>query len=114
MALLCQLFITMIPSLRPWDTIIELAAGGCPAKILEELPPSASVMTNMYEQDLGSLLTWVSVNGTDPFSSDEDRCHAEQDFAENYPDISLLFNYVVNNYYSPFQDALLFIMSVTQ
>nr|XP_033474294.1 uncharacterized protein LOC117251836 [Epinephelus lanceolatus] len=91
----------------------ELAAGGCPAKVSEELLPCASVVANMYEQDLGSSQTWKSAFGADPFSSEEGRCHAEQSFAENYPDIPLLFNHVVNNEDTPYQDALICLMNVT-
>lgn len=92
----------------------ELAAGGCLAKISEELLPSATVVANMYKEELGSSLTRVSCFGNDPFSSEEDRCHAEQDFADNYPDITVLYNHVVNNDYTHFQDALLYLMNVTQ
>ncbi|XP_061584402.1 uncharacterized protein LOC133449284 [Cololabis saira] len=91
----------------------ELAAGGCLAKVSEELLPCASVVANTYEQDLRCSLTWESAFGSDPFSSEEGRCHAEQSFAENYPDISLLFNHVVNNDDTPFQDALICLMNVT-
>lgn len=90
-----------------------MAADGCRAKVAEELLPCASVVANMYEQDLGSSLTWESSFGADPFSSDEGRCHAEQSFAENYPDISLLFNHVVNNDDGPFQDALICLINAT-
>ncbi|XP_029939783.1 uncharacterized protein LOC115382217 isoform X2 [Salarias fasciatus] len=92
----------------------ELAAGGCTAKVPEEWLPSASVVANLYEQELGSRLTWVSVFGADPFTSEEDRCHAEQDFTSNYPDISILLNHAVNNNTNPFQDALLYLIDVTR
>lgn len=44
-----------------------LAEGGCPAKISEELLPQASVVADMYQQDVGSCLTRTSTFGTDPF-----------------------------------------------
>uniref|UniRef100_A0A1A8P269 Integrase core domain-containing protein n=1 Tax=Nothobranchius pienaari TaxID=704102 RepID=A0A1A8P269_9TELE len=92
----------------------ELSANRCLTEVSEELLPCASVVANMYEQDLGSSLTWVSTFGTDPFSSEEDRIHAEQDFAIDYPDMSLLFNQVVNGDHTPFQDALISLMNVTE
>uniref|UniRef100_A0A1A8SPT9 Uncharacterized protein n=1 Tax=Nothobranchius rachovii TaxID=451742 RepID=A0A1A8SPT9_9TELE len=89
-------------------------ANRCLTEVPEELLPCASVVANMYEQDLGSSLTWVSTFGTDPFSSEEDRIHAEQDFAIDYPDMSLLFNHVVNGDHTPFQDALTSLMNVIE
>lgn len=76
----------------------ELAAGEYPATISKELLPSASVVANKllwYDQELRSTLTFAS----------ENRCCA---------DIALLFNHVVNNDYTPFQAALLYLINVTQ
>lgn len=92
----------------------ELAADGCPVKIPETLLPSASAAATMYEQELESSLTWTSVFGNDPFASEADRCNAENVFADRYPDMSLLFNNVVNNNHTPFCDALLHLVDVTE
>lgn len=66
-----------------------LAEGGCPAKISEELLPQASVVADMYQQDVGSCLTRTSTFGTDPFSCEEDRAQAEEEFADHYTTIIL-------------------------
>ncbi|XP_060774401.1 uncharacterized protein LOC132884562 [Neoarius graeffei] len=92
----------------------ELAADGCPVKISERLLPSAPVAAAMYEEELGSSITWTFVFGMDPFSSVSDRCSAEDVFADRYPDISVLFNNVVNNNHTSFCDALLYLVNVTQ
>lgn len=91
-----------------------LAAGGCPKKLGEELLPHASQAADMYQQDVGSSLTRVSCFGTDPFSTEEDKISAEQLFAEQYPDISVLLDNVVNYNFVPFQDALLDLINITQ
>lgn len=83
-------------------------------KISERLLPSTPVAAAMYEEELGSSLTWTSVFGMDPFSSVADRCSAEDVFADRYPDISVLFNNVVNNNHTSFCDALLYLVNVTQ
>lgn len=71
------------------------------------------VVANLHEQEPGSSLTWASTFGNEPFSSEGDRRHVEEIFAEMYPDISLLFNHVVNNDCAPFQDALISLISLT-
>lgn len=91
----------------------ELAANRCGAEVSEELLASASVEANLHEQEPGSSLTWASTFGNEPFSSEGDRCHVEEIFAEMYPDISLLFHHVVNNDCAPFQDALISLISLT-
>lgn len=91
-----------------------MAKGGCPAKISEELLPQASVVADMYQQDVGSCLTRTSTFGTDPFTCEEDKARAEQDFAERYPDITLCLDQAVNHDFTPFKEAILHLMNVTR
>ncbi len=91
-----------------------MAEGGCPKKLGEELLPHASQAADVYQQDVGSSLTRVSCFGTDPFSTEENKISAEQRFAEEYPDISVLLDNMVNYNFVPFQDALLYLINITQ
>lgn len=83
-----------------------MAAGGCPKKLGDDLLPHASQAADMYQQVVGF--------GTDPFSNEGDKISAEQRFAEGYPDISVLLDYVVNYNFAPFQDALLYLINISQ
>lgn len=92
----------------------NLEDGGCLKKIGERLLPHASQAADLYQLDIGSSLTRVCCFGTDPFSSEEEKLSAEGRFAELYPDISFLFDSVVNQNNRPFQDALLHLIHITQ
>lgn len=91
-----------------------LAKGGCPARISEELLPQASVVADMYQQDVGSCLTRTSTFGTDPFSCEEDRSQAEEEFADHYPDITQCFDQAANYDFTPFKEAILHLINVTR
>ena len=91
-----------------------MADGGCPAKVSEELLPHASIVAEMYQQDLGSSLTRTSTFGTDPFELEEGRVLAEQAFANWYPDITTLFDQAVNYNFAPFQESVMHLIDVTR
>ncbi|XP_076120765.1 uncharacterized protein LOC143101347, partial [Alosa pseudoharengus] len=92
----------------------NLAAGDCPKKIAPELLPHASQAADFYQQDVGSSLTRTPCFAMDPFSTDEDKILAEDRFAEYCPDITILYDSVVNHDYGPFQNALLSLINITQ
>ena len=68
----------------------------------------------MYEEELGSSLTWASEFGKDPFPSEDTKCCAEERFAQLYPDVTVLFNDAVNRDFLSFQTALLNLIDVTR
>lgn len=92
----------------------RLAEGGCRAKIDEMLMPNASVAADMYCQEVGSTLTRLSMFGSDPITSVEDRASVEQYFREQWPDISVLFDEAVNYNGTPFKNALMCLINTTK
>ncbi|KAI7807115.1 uncharacterized protein LOC130558662 [Triplophysa rosa] len=92
----------------------DLAGRGCPKKIPQELLPHAVDAADLYSQQLGSSLTIHSTFGVDPFSTEQDKLTVENQFAEQYPDISDLFSRAVNNDFAPYKQALLFLITSTQ
>ena len=68
----------------------------------------------LYRQQLGSSLTPQSTFGVDPFLTEEDKLMAENQFAEQYSDISELMSRAVNNDFTPYKEALLFLITTTR
>ncbi|CAM4574468.1 unnamed protein product [Leuciscus chuanchicus] len=70
----------------------DLAGRGCPKKIQQELLPHSAEAADLYSQQLGSSLTRHSTFGVDPFSTEQDKITVENQFAEQYSDISDLYS----------------------
>lgn len=68
---------------------------------------------DLYAEELGNPLTRVSSFGADPFRSEE-KLNIERLFGQTYPDISYLYNFVVNRDFKPFQDALIHLVNLTK
>ena len=68
----------------------------------------------MYERDMGSSLTRLSSFGSDPFRLEADKVRAEQLFGLYHPDLSVVFDNAVNYNYTPFKDALTYLIDVTK
>ncbi|KAK2855301.1 hypothetical protein Q7C36_007170 [Tachysurus vachellii] len=92
----------------------DLAGCGCPKKIPQELLPHSVDAADLYSQQLGSLLTTHSTFGVDPFSTEQDKLRVENQFAEQYSDISDLFSRAVNNELAPYKQALLCLITTTR
>lgn len=52
--------------------------------------------------------------GVYPFSTEQDKLTAENQFAEKYSDISDLFSRAVNNDFAPHKEALLYLITATR
>lgn len=59
--------------------------------------PEAAEAAQDYYLEVGSSLTQVSHFGRNPFSTIQQQTSAENEFAQQYPDISELFDNAVNN-----------------
>lgn len=91
-----------------------MARHGCPKKIPLELLPHSAEAADLYSQQLGSSLTPHSTFGVDPFSTEQDKITVENQFAEQYSDISDLFSRAVNDDFTPYKQALLCLITTTQ
>ncbi|KAM4585688.1 uncharacterized protein V3H82_004664 [Fundulus diaphanus] len=75
----------------------HLALGGCAKKLSADFLPEAAEAAQDYYQEVGSSLTQVSHFGRNPFSTIQQQTSAENEFSQQYPDISELFDNAVNN-----------------
>lgn len=92
----------------------HLAGRGTVRRIREDLVPDVTEAADQYDREMGSSLTRVSSFGSDPFMSEADRERAEQLFTQHYPNLSVLFDNAVNYQYTPFKDALMYLIDVTK
>lgn len=89
-----------------------MGEGGCFKKINEDLLPNATV-ANMYLCEMGSSLTTPTMFGIYPFLTEEDCACAEQSFIEEFPDLTVLYNSIINNDYRKFQEAVMCLINIT-
>lgn len=80
----------------------------------EDLLPCASVAADGYDQALGSSLSRDATFGVDPFHSEEDRSQAEDEFAVAFPDMSVIFDSVLNNNHNVFCEALFCLLNLAE
>lgn len=80
----------------------------------EDLLPCASIAADGYDQALGSSLSRDATFGVDPFHSEEDRNQAEDEFAVVFPDMSVIFDSVVNNNHNVFCEALFRLLTLAE
>lgn len=90
-----------------------MGEGGCFKKLSEDLLPNSIVAANMYLQEMGSSLTTPTTFGIYPFLTEEDCAYAEQSFIDQFPDLSVLYNSVINNNYRNFQEAVMCLINIT-
>ncbi|XP_062331322.1 uncharacterized protein LOC134031631 [Osmerus eperlanus] len=91
-----------------------LAPHGCVKKVTEDLLPCASSAADLYEADTRSSLTRSSTFGIYPFGNAEEQAQVERHFEEQFPDMTVMYDNVINNTYTPFQDALMHLIHLTQ
>lgn len=82
-------------------------------KIPVELLPGSTEAADLYQNEYGSNLTRVSTFGTSPFHTLEEQQNAEKLFNEKHPDLTHLFDCVVNRQAGPFQEAVMDIIAVS-
>uniref|UniRef100_A0A1A7XL76 Si:ch211-227p7.1 n=1 Tax=Iconisemion striatum TaxID=60296 RepID=A0A1A7XL76_9TELE len=92
----------------------HFAEPGCKRRISAELLPNALDAADLYRQHLGSALKQHSTFGVDPFTTEQDKLRTESNFAEKYPDIAHLFFRAVNGDFTPYKEALLYLINRTQ